>query len=93
MRDYVDPVHRRNPSFVALVLSICCLSSRYVQDPRLKDTSVASDLLKLAKTMVQEVAADRADLMVVQALFCMSVVQEGTARSGLLWQWLSQALS
>ena len=84
---------RQNPSFVALVLSTCCLSSRYAQDPRLVDTDTASRLLGFAKQTVANAASVRADLELVQALFNMSVVQEGTARPDLLWVYLSQAIS
>lgn len=78
---------------MALVLSICCLSSRYAQEPRLGETDTASRLLTFAKQTVANVAFERADLELVQALFNMSVVQEGTARPDLLWVYLSQAIS
>ena len=93
MQQYHSTPHRRSPTFVALLLSTCCLSSRYAQDPRLVGSDIASRLLSFAKRTVASVAAERTDLEVVQALFNMSVVQEGTARSNLLWVYLSQALS
>jgi hypothetical protein len=98
MEQYASPLHRRNPSFVALVLSICCLSSRYAQDARLAQphpcgTSTALRLLAFARETVSSLASERTDLETVQALFNMSVVQEGTTRPSLLWFYLSQALS
>jgi hypothetical protein len=102
MEQYASPLHRRNPSFVALVLSVCCLSSRYAQDARLAQphpgpggttTSTALRLLAFARETVSSLASERTDLETVQALFNMSVVQEGTARPSLLWFYLSQALS
>jgi hypothetical protein len=98
MTAYNDPTSRRNPSFVALVLSICCLSSRYAQDSRISAPSssgltIAQDLFELAKNVLLHDAAGRADLQVVQAQFNLSVVQEGTARPNLLWSFLSQAVS
>lgn len=98
MAQYASAEYRQNTSFVALVLSICCLSSRYVQDPRLtfvdKDgTVLAAKLLALAAEVVQSAASQRADLWVVQALFNMAVVQEGTSKPSLLWVYLGQALT
>lgn len=97
MTIYSSPSARKSPSFVVLVLSICCLSSRYIQDPRLASvdangTTTASRLLSFAKETIHSVAAERSDLEVVQALFNMSVVQEGTARPNQLWVYLSQAV-
>jgi hypothetical protein len=98
MAAYDDPSSRRDPSFVALVLSICCLSSRYAQDARISainpsGLTVAQELFNVAKSVLSNEAAERADLQVVQALFNLSVVQEGTARPNLMWSYLSQALS
>jgi hypothetical protein len=98
MQSYVSPDHRKNPSFVALVLSICSLSCRYTPDPRLRaptanNSTLAFDLIALAKDVTAAAAAERADLYLVQALFCLSVVQEGTARTNQLWWFLSQAVS
>jgi hypothetical protein len=98
MEQYNSSAHRRNPSFVALVLSICCLSSRYAQDHRLakpdaSGSTITSNLLHFARETVSSLASQRADLEIVQALFNMSVVQEGTSRPSLLWVYLSQALS
>jgi len=98
MQSYVSPEHRKNPSFVALVLSICSLSCRYTPDARLRATTsngstLALDLIALAKDVTASAAAERADLYLVQALFNLSVVQEGTARTNQLWWFLSQAVS
>lgn len=98
MQSYVSSDHRKNPSFVALVLSICSLSCRYTPDPRLRATTannstLAFDLIALAKDVTAAAAAERADLYLVQALFNLSVVQEGTARTNQLWWFLSQAVS
>lgn len=98
MEQYANPNRRKQPTFVALVLSICCLSSRYVQDSRLPQSdasgdTLASRLLTFTKDTVGRLAAERTDLEIVQALFNMSVVQEGTARPNLMWTYLSQALS
>ncbi|ORY28987.1 fungal-specific transcription factor domain-domain-containing protein [Naematelia encephala] len=91
LAQYHDPAHRRSPSFVCLVMSLCCLSSRYTQDPRLP--TLSPQLLALARVAVARLAAERSDVYLVQALFNMSVVQEGTLRPSLLWTYLSQALS
>lgn len=98
MSAYNNERCRRNPSFVALVLSVCCLSSRYTQDARLQivdadGLTIGQRLLQLAKHTLSNEAAERADLEVVQALFNLAVVQEGTARPNLLWSYLCQALS
>ena len=93
MSQYFDPTFRRDPSFTCLVLSICCLSSRYAHDIRLTSTTIATDLLMLTKITLREVSVEKSDLFVVQALFNMSVVQEGTAQPNLLWLTLTQALS
>lgn len=74
-------------------MSICCLSSRYVHDPRLEQGTLKSDLLSATKDVMREVTVDRSDLFVVQALFNMSVVQEGTNQPNKIWMSLSQALS
>ena len=92
MLQYTDPVQRRSPTFVALVLSICCLSSRYAQIPAAAEGRMKHDLYRLAKETIHQ-ASDSSDLYMVQALFNMSVVQEGTARPNLLWLYLSQAIS
>lgn len=98
MQSYVDPEHRKNPSFVALVLSICSLSSRYTPDDRLRQVRstgnmLAFDLIELAKEIATQAGAERSDLYVVQALFNIAVVQEGTARTNQLWSFLSQGVS
>lgn len=98
MQSYVSPDHRKNPSFVALVLSICSLSSRYTPDARLRaptqnGSCLALDLITLAKDVIASAVAERADLYLVQALFNLSVVQEGTARTNQLWWFLSQGVS
>jgi hypothetical protein len=98
MQSYVSAEHRKNPSFVALVLSICSLSCRYTPDARLRaptsnNSTLALDLIALAKDVTTAATADRADLYLVQALFNLSVVQEGTARTNQLWWFLSQAVS
>ncbi len=86
MEQYANPNRRKQPTFVALVLSICCLSSRYVQDSRLPQSdasgdTLASRLLTFAKDIVGRLAAERTDLEIVQALFNMSVVQEGHGKA------------
>lgn len=91
MSRYHSLAHRQDPSFVALILSICCLSSRYTQDARIAEAS--SDLFVLAHESVTRLAAERIDLEIVQALFNMSVVQEGTSSPAALWVYLSQAVS
>lgn len=98
MQSYVNPEHRKNPSFVALVLSICSLSCRYTPDNRLRQTtstgqSLALDLIELAKEVTAAASAERSDLLIVQALFNLAVVQEGVARSNQVWMFLSQAVS
>ena len=93
MSQYVSPTYRRDPSFVALVVSICCLSSRYARDARLSNTTIGADLVSLAKSALDEGSSGRADLFLVQALHNMAVVQEGTGRPNLLWRPLVQALS
>ncbi|KAL1408094.1 hypothetical protein Q8F55_004897 [Vanrija albida] len=98
MNSYLDPEHRKNPSFIALVLSICSLSSRYTPDARLRQTTstgqiLAFDIINLAKDVTQQAAAERSDLAIVQALFNLSVVQEGIARTNQVWSMLSQAVS
>lgn len=98
MQSYVSADHRKNPSFVSLVLSICSLSSRYTPDARLRATTatgniLALDLIALAKEVISSTAAERSDLYLVQALFNLAVVQEGTARTNQLWWYLSQAVS
>lgn len=80
---------RRNPSFAALVMSICSLSSRYAQDSGISSTNengetLAQVLMSHAKKSISRIASERADLKIVQAMFRMSVVQERTARPNLL---------
>jgi hypothetical protein len=92
MQAFHNPLIRHNPSFVALVASICCLSSRYAQHPLLSQ-QITSNLLAFANKAVRDLSTERADLYLVQALFNMSVVQEGTSQPSLLWNYLSSALS
>jgi hypothetical protein len=46
-----------------------------------------------ATKTITALSLEHADLLLVQALFNMSVVQEGTARPSLLWGYLSPAIS
>lgn len=50
-------------------------------------------LFELAHQSINNLAGEGTDLEIVQALFNMSVVQEGTSRPALLWGYLSQAIS
>ena len=88
-----DSTLRRSPTFFALVLSVCSLSSRYSQAPAIAHLKAKQELIALAKEVITSVCAEASDLFLVQALFNMSVVQEGTARPNLLWMYLSQAIS
>lgn len=98
MSRYVDPQLRRDPSFVALVISMVCLSSRYVGDLGWGiSTELAApigiQLLDLCQSILQHEAADREDVEVVQAIFNMAVYASGTSKpySGLIL--LSRAIT
>lgn len=98
MSRYVDPQRRRDPSFVALVISMACLSSRYVGDlgwgvSQELAAPVGLQLLDLCQSILQHEAADREDVMVVQAIFNMAVYASGTSKpyTGLIH--LSRAIT
>jgi hypothetical protein len=91
MSRYVDPQLRRDPSFVALVISMACLSSRYIGDLGWGVSTelaapVGVQLLDLCQSILQREAADREDLEVVQAIFNLAVYASGTSKpySGLI---------
>lgn len=98
MSRYIDPQRRRDPSFVALVLSMACLSSRYIGDLRWGvSTEMAApigiQLLELCKSILQNEAADREDLEVVQATFNLAVYLGGTSKPYSSLIHLSRAIT
>lgn len=98
MSRYTDPQRRRDPSFVALVLSMACLSSRYIGDLRWGVSTemaapVGIQLLELCKSILQNEAADREDLEVVQATFNLAVYLGGTSKPYSSLIHLSRAIT
>lgn len=98
MARYVNPQLRRDPSFVALVISMACLSSRYIGDLGWGVSTelaapVGLQLLELCQSILRHEAADREDLEVVQAIFNLAVFHGGTSKpySGLIH--LSRAIT
>ena len=92
MSQYTTHSTRKDPSFAFLVLSICCLSSRYADDPRLHQDSLKERMIATAMECMRDVI-NRSELHVVQGLFNMSVVMEGTNQLNKLWMALSLTLS
>jgi len=92
MEQYTTYSTRKDPSFAFLVLSICCLSSRYADDSRLSQDSLKERMIFTAMDVMRDVI-DRSDLYVVQGLFNLSVVMEGTNQPNKLWMTLSLTLS
>ncbi|KAJ9098748.1 hypothetical protein QFC21_004396 [Naganishia friedmannii] len=98
MSRYTDSQRRRDPSFVALVLSMACLSSRYIGDLRWGVSTemaapVGIQLLELCKSILQNEAADREDLEVVQATFNLAVYLGGTSKPYSSLIHLSKAIT
>lgn len=98
MSRYINPQLRRDPSFVALVISMACLSSRYIGDLGWGVSTelaapVGIQLLELCQSILQHEAGDREDLEVVQAIFNLAVFAGGTSKpySGLIH--LSRAIT
>jgi hypothetical protein len=98
VRRYEDLQHRKDPSFVALVISMACLSSRYIHDLKWGFTEeivapLVSPLLELCKSVLATEAVDRENLAVVQALFNLAVFMCGTVKQSAGLTYLNQATS
>lgn len=92
MNDFQNQQKRQEPAFVALVASLCCLSCRYTQDIRLT-SELRSQLLAFGAKATTSLSERQVNITLVQALFNMSVVQEGTDRPAALWTYLTLAIS
>ena len=93
MKAWDDTTSRDDASFVTLVASIISLSSRYTEAARLTPILKENIRLFASRTVMASLTSAKANLYLVQALFHMSVVQEGTANPSFLWTYLSPALS
>lgn len=98
MRRYEDPHHRKDPSFAALVVSMACLSSRYIHDLQwgVSQENIApiiSPLVELCKSILATEAADCENLALVQTLFNLSVFMSGTTKQNAAVSYLNRAIS
>jgi hypothetical protein len=98
VRRYEDSQHRKDPSFAALVISMACLSSRYIHDLNwgFAEDAIAPlvlPLVELCKSVLANEAVDRENLAVVQALFNLAVFMCGTVKQSAGLIYLNQATS
>lgn len=98
LQTYLHPNRTHQPDFVVLVLSMCCLSSRYLDDPRTlvqagKPGTAGLALFELARTILREEIAGRITLPVVQATFNLAVFAEGLTKPSTSLVLLSEAVT
>lgn len=98
LTSYLPPHRSHHPDFIVLVLSMCCLSSRYLDDPRTlsqagKPGTAGLALFELAKKILREEMAGRISLPVVQATFNLAVFAEGSIKPSTSLVLLSEAVT
>jgi hypothetical protein len=97
-QDYGDPQKWGEPGFVALVVAVCCLASRHIDDPRVRvdpSDGVSSgtmwfDLFSRLRTLP---GADRPTLYTIQATLVAGVYAIGWGKLSRAFALLSESVT
>lgn len=97
-QDYGNPVKWGEPGFASFILAICCLSSRHIDDPRVRsegnDTcSVGSRWFELFSRLRTLPTADRPTLYTVQSVLVAAVYAVGLGKLSKAFALLSEAVT
>lgn len=98
IQDYGNPVKWGEPGFASFILAICCLSSRHIDDPRVRsegnDTcSVGSRWFELFSRLRTLPTADRPTLYTVQSVLVAAVYAVGLGKLSKAFALLSEAVT
>ncbi|KAM0749696.1 hypothetical protein T439DRAFT_326573 [Meredithblackwellia eburnea MCA 4105] len=91
LQTYLNPASAR-PSFIPLVLSMCCLASRSLESPLLSP-AIAPQLFALGRGILREELANKSSLHVISSLFLFAVYAEGTETPSSSLLLLSRAVT
>lgn len=98
MQDYGNPRKWGEPGFAAFIVAICCLSSRHIDDPRVRadpnDSNSAGtqwfDLLARLRTLP---GADKPTLYTIQSVLIAGVYAVGLGRLSKAFALLAEAIT
>ena len=97
-QDYGNPVKWGEPGFASFILAICCLSSRHIDDPRVRSEgtdscSVGSQWFDLYSRLRTLPTADRPTLYTVQSVLVAAVYAVGLGKLSKAFALLSEAVT
>ena len=97
-QDYGNPMKWGEPGFASFILSVCCLSSRHIDDPRVRSDvsdplSVGARWFELFSRLRTLPTADRPTLYTVQSVLVAAVYAVGLGNLSKAFALLSEAVT
>jgi len=98
LQDYADPQKWAEPGFACFVVAVCTLSSRHVDDPRVRakadDPSTAGkQYFELFKRLRDLPSADRPTLYSIQAAFLAAIFAFGLGTLSKAFSLLAESVT
>jgi hypothetical protein len=97
-QDYGNPQKWGEPGFASFIVALCCLSSRHIDDPRVRadpndGVSAGSQWFELFGRLRSLPSADRPTLYTIQAVLIAGVYAVGAGKLSKAFALLSEAIT